>query len=305
EKCDMGDYKNVIDFAGWAAYNFPAKRYMLVIANHGYGWIDPSFGEKKTSRGISFDDLSGNYIRTAQMGPMLYGVDKAIGKKLDIFYSAACLMQMVEVAYEIRNYADVLVASEASAYTSSVGEILWPNVVKAILDSPTLSTDNLAKAVVDYYAYGLKTKNLSGTLSAVRGMYIENLAKEMSAWATLAMEVNDQPAAKAAKMQAIRYDVDSYADLGDFLKIYTENMKATGPKADALRKLTAQALDHLQKFVVVRNAALGECQRSAGIAISLPARYSDALSWLPAFNALGFGKASEWGKFCVYLNQIK
>ena len=35
---DMGDYRQVVNFVRWAKVNYPAKRYMLIIENHGDGW---------------------------------------------------------------------------------------------------------------------------------------------------------------------------------------------------------------------------------------------------------------------------
>ncbi len=47
ENDDMGDWKHLVDFATWSKKKFPAKRYMLIIWNHGDGWV--------TSKGISYD----------------------------------------------------------------------------------------------------------------------------------------------------------------------------------------------------------------------------------------------------------
>ncbi|HOW89803.1 MAG TPA: clostripain-related cysteine peptidase, partial [Elusimicrobiales bacterium] len=38
---DMGDHREVASFVKWAKAEFPAKRYMLIIWDHGWGWIDP------------------------------------------------------------------------------------------------------------------------------------------------------------------------------------------------------------------------------------------------------------------------
>lgn len=38
---DSGDPKALMDFVGWAAQNYPAERYALVLWNHGGGW-EPS-----------------------------------------------------------------------------------------------------------------------------------------------------------------------------------------------------------------------------------------------------------------------
>ena len=38
---DMGDYKRALDFVKWSKEKYPAKRYMLIVWNHGSGWMDP------------------------------------------------------------------------------------------------------------------------------------------------------------------------------------------------------------------------------------------------------------------------
>lgn len=313
---DMGNYNRVIDFANWAAYNFPAKRYVLIIANHGYGWLDQ---KSSGSRGISYDEESGNFIRTTEMAAMLDGVNRAIGKRLDIYYSAACLMSSVEVAYEIRNQADVIIGSEEVAMTSSVGTVLWPNVVKAILDSPTLSTDNLAKATADYYVYGLKSINQSGTLSAVRGMYMEGLADELDSWAAAAMAFDDPEAVKTAKSSVLRFYVPLYADLGDFMEFYAWSLtpdpakNRTAKQIADFKKYTTDVVARYKNNVVVRNAVVGRQYKMAtGLTISIPMDDRDSqFSWnrIPAkyeaYNKLAFGKNHKWKAFCDYLESVK
>jgi len=95
---DMGDYNSLISFGKWAKEKFPAKRYMLVVWNHGSGWTKG--GKPIITKGISYDEQSGNHINTPQLGLAL----KEIGK-VDVYGSDACLMQMAEVDYEIKDYA--------------------------------------------------------------------------------------------------------------------------------------------------------------------------------------------------------
>ena len=37
-KVDMGDYKSLAAFGKWAKKKYPAKKYMLIVWNHGSGW---------------------------------------------------------------------------------------------------------------------------------------------------------------------------------------------------------------------------------------------------------------------------
>ncbi len=67
---DMGDYKNLAAFGKWAKQAYPAKKYMLIVSNHGSGWEK---GKKRSivNKGISYDEQSGNHINTPQLGQAL------------------------------------------------------------------------------------------------------------------------------------------------------------------------------------------------------------------------------------------
>src|SRR5207249_497818 len=54
----------------------------------------------------------GNHITTLQLGQAIQEVSKAIGHKLDVYGSDACLMSMVEVAGEMSKSVDTFVGSE-------------------------------------------------------------------------------------------------------------------------------------------------------------------------------------------------
>ncbi len=107
---DMGDYRLLVEFATKTMQRYPAKHYALVIWNHGSGW------NKKhrvfTSRGISYDDSSNNHITTAQLGMAVDEIGRNRGRKLDLLCMDACLMQMIEVAWQVRQGCDFVVASE-------------------------------------------------------------------------------------------------------------------------------------------------------------------------------------------------
>ena len=171
-KVDMGDYKHLVEFTNWAKATYPAKRYMLIVWNHGAGWIK-SRG-MNDPKGISYDDETGNHITTPQFGLAM----KAIGK-IDVIGTDACLMQMPEVNYEIKDYVDYIVASEETepgdGYTYNL--MLGPLVAK-----PTMLGAELGKLTVDAYAnhYGSQDHTQSLVLaSAMNGFMplINNFVK--------------------------------------------------------------------------------------------------------------------------------
>ena len=141
-KADMGDYRTLAAFGQWAKAAYPARKYMLIVWNHGSGWEK---GLKDVvSKGISYDEETDNHITTPQLGMAL----KAIGK-VDVYGSDACLMQMPEVDYELRNSADYIVGSEE---TEPGDGYTYNTFLGPLAANPSMSPAQLALVAVDSYA---------------------------------------------------------------------------------------------------------------------------------------------------------
>ena len=126
---DSGNKELAGKFLDWATTTYPADHYAYVVWNHGAGWqregkgkngqiLKPiknatsysSAGELITKE-FAWDD-NGSHMSTVDLNGILDPVAKKIGRKLDILDFDACLMAHVEVAYQMRNSVDYLVASE-------------------------------------------------------------------------------------------------------------------------------------------------------------------------------------------------
>ena len=104
---DMASPQALHGFVSWAASEFPADHYALVLWNHGAGWRSRAPGG---SRGIHFDDTSG----TAMTMEGLRAALSALPARIDLVAIDASLMGMLEVCYEIHEQTDYIVASEES-----------------------------------------------------------------------------------------------------------------------------------------------------------------------------------------------
>jgi hypothetical protein len=102
---DMGDPGTLKEFIEWGLANYPAEHYLLDIWNHGAGWRSRTQVAEAT-RGVSFDDTDGTSIETVEL-PFALNVNPLI----DVTAFDSSLMQMMEVAYEIRNRTDLVVGS--------------------------------------------------------------------------------------------------------------------------------------------------------------------------------------------------
>ena len=169
---NMGDPQTLIDFASWAINNYPAKKYLLVIWNHGGGFRSQRFG-----RDIAWDDTSGgDKITIPELKDALSAISTQMGKNIDIVGMDACLMAMTEVAYQIRDYTDILVASEEEEPVNG-----WPydTILHRIAMYPPVSAEQLAFYIpLDYInSYSISD---DATQSAIDLSYMDSLANQLS-----------------------------------------------------------------------------------------------------------------------------
>ena len=75
----MGDPAELLRFVHWAVKNYPARRYALVIWNHGHGWEK---SPRPPYRGISYDDSSGKGISTEALGEALGKIAELLAQPL-------------------------------------------------------------------------------------------------------------------------------------------------------------------------------------------------------------------------------
>lgn len=138
---DMGSPNTLHDFIVWGQKYFPSTRTCLVIWNHGNGWRSRSPSNRMPTRGVSYDDDTGNHIDTWQLGPAL-----SVSAPLDIVAWDASLMQMAEVACELKSVAKYIVGSEESPPGAGYPYDL---VFGKFRDNPDLDTPTLCRSFVD------------------------------------------------------------------------------------------------------------------------------------------------------------
>lgn len=98
---DLGDPNELVDFFKWVKRTSPSTYTVVVIWNHGMGW-----------EGASWDKTNANnFMDIKELKTALTTIKSDNGDKLDLLCYDACLMGQVEVAYQMRDFADYMVAS--------------------------------------------------------------------------------------------------------------------------------------------------------------------------------------------------
>ncbi|MGE5529287.1 MAG: clostripain-related cysteine peptidase, partial [Patescibacteria group bacterium] len=151
---DMSDPATLRDFIVYCQTHYPADRTVLTLWNHGSGIWPRVAASGASARGIAWDNNTlgwpWNCLTTDEVALALAGARAVTGQKIDIVNTDACLMQMLEAAYEWRNEVDYLVGSEADVpgYGND-----YEAVLAHLAADPGMTAAELAVILVgDYYA---------------------------------------------------------------------------------------------------------------------------------------------------------
>ncbi len=207
---NMGSPQTLIDFVSWAAANYPAEHYALIIWNHGGGFRKNT--RYPLAKDIAIDDTSNDAISMPDLSYALSRISSILGKRIDLLGMDACLMSMIEVAYEIKDYANVMVSSEENEPLDG-----WPysRILTSLTSSPNMSASTLGTQIVNNFVASYQgIENV--TLSAIDLSQIGSLAHTVSQFAYAV--INDN----LTNPNEYIYDANSAEYYGDqdFIDLY-------------------------------------------------------------------------------------
>jgi len=281
---NMGDPQTLIDFTSWAATNYPAKKYLLVIWNHGGG-----FRSLSLAKDIAWDDTSGgDKITMPELEYALSTINTQMGKKIDIVGMDACFMAMTEVAYQIKDYADILVASEESEPFDG-----WPydTILGELVGNPLMTSGQLAVDIVDEYIFSYPYGNV--TQSAIDLSYMGTLTGQLSDLALTIMNDNLTPKynyLNAANSSQYYGDID-FIDLYDFCSQLLVYSNSPGVKNIAL------SIQQTLNYAVIKSGySGGSVSGSKGLSIYFP-----YIAYHYYYNYTNFSQDTFWDEMLSYL----
>jgi len=285
---NMGDPNALVNFMVWAVQSYPADHYLLVLWNHGSGWKSAYTEEVK---GVCFDDTDGDYLTTDELELALATAEDITGIKLDIIGFDACLMAMIEIAYQIRDYADIIVASEEVEPVDG-----WPYdaIISDLTSYPTMASSELAtEIVVDYMAsyseddfviqsaanLGLVTYTKIDDLVSVTSNLAQALLDELSTYENEIIQ---------ARQQTEEYFDSTYIDLYDFAQqIHTLVSSAN------IRAAAEQVMSTLPANIIAEGHEVAH-PNSHGLSIHFPQIITE---YYPSYEDLAFARDTKWDEF--------
>jgi len=332
---NCGDPKILTQFIDWGIQNHPAQYYLLDIWNHGGGWenlpadynyeamrsasprsaikikrmkpalfrstINKIHRRPVETRAIALDCHSQDYLDNQELR---IAVSQAFpsNRKLDILGCDACLMNMLEVAYEMKDTANYMVGSEETEPGAG-----WPydTILKGLLKKPTMSSRDLAKSIPKAYGkYYLKSGEAT-TQSAldlgkieITAAAVSDLADALIAALKKGTELDKTiDVINLARQYTQKFEMPEYLDLGDFC----HKISVRFPKNASVKAAAAKILDSLNSPVgnalVIQNNTSGDAMKKAsGISIYFP---EDKKQYSPDYGDLLFNKTYHWSQFLI------
>ncbi|MBI4801324.1 MAG: hypothetical protein HY796_02260 [Elusimicrobia bacterium] len=285
-EADMGDWRNVPAFTNWAKAKYPAKKYMLIMWNHGSGWEKNA--RTRITKGISYDEQSGNHINTPELGQAL-----AQAGKLDVYGADACLMQMAEVAYEIQDNITYIVSSEE---TEPGDGYTYNDFLKPVIAKPAMTAEELAKTAVNAYSDHYTNLKQGFTQSVVKSAAIPQFTALTNDWVKAVMTAGDKIIVKTALSSAQSFAISENKDLYHVVKLVSD-----ASSSQAVKTSGAALMSYISRDLVILNRR-GNGQggwygpeiydNSFGIAVYLPGS-----SIGPGYENLKWFAAAQWDEF--------
>lgn len=148
----MGDTNALIDFVAWAAANYPADKYVLIMSDHGMGWPGGWTDKDPGGRGDSSIPLSsalGQQLYLHQLDAALAEIRRQTGiAQFELIGMDACLMGHLEVFTALAPHARYAVASQE--VEPALGWA-YAGFLSELAANPGMSGGALAQAIVDTY----------------------------------------------------------------------------------------------------------------------------------------------------------
>lgn len=284
---DMGDWHVLYDFVVWATTNYPAEHYMVVLWDHGAGWRTARTAAQRApaTRGVSYDWTRGSNISVLDLPRAL-----DVQPRLDIICFDASLMQMVEVAYQVRHYGYIMVGSEESPPGPGYP---YQTFLATLVATPTMMPDQLAEQIVvqtldyyyDYYGYSPPLTQSAVTLAKMDtvALALDGFARALAtAMPTYSAQIT------SARTQAQSYAYPDNKDLYHFAQL----IAGLVPRDNVVN--AAQALMLALDDAVIAEAHGEPRRNSHGLAIFMPNRNDYNTLYKTSYQALELSANTYW-----------
>lgn len=305
---NTGDPSVLRNFLDWGIKNHPADRNIVIIWNHGGGIKDTdiykSIGSKvksnlfvppKDRTTTTFDKLKNKTIDIAGMKKIdeLLNVSQRMvctddtsrdfldnielksalnlpTKKFNIIAFDACLMNMYEIMYQLKDQTEFIIGSQEIEPPEG-----WPYklVFDYLSSKPSVSNRNLSAKIAELFEISYADKEKHVTQSAISTISIEESAFNLNSFAESLLDSLELIKGDLYDIvfTTQRFRENDYIDLYDFVTLCKNNIGI-----ESITNYANQLLLSLDR-IIIANCILGDKVKNAhGVSIFFPLKKPDA-----------------------------
>ncbi len=139
---DMCDWRVLNEFLVWGIMNYPARKYFVVLWDHGTGWT------LQPRRTFGSDWSSGNQMSIAggDLKQAFNYMNSATGEKINLLIFDACLMQQIEIAAEVADYVRIFAGFQTLCPAPGLN---YRRFIGELNGRPSMSEGELASIMVE------------------------------------------------------------------------------------------------------------------------------------------------------------
>jgi hypothetical protein len=275
---DMADPQTLTDFIDRASNEYAARHYCLILWGHGYELLledDRASNAKNQSNGSGT-----RYLTTANLRKALESTQLAKqGKKLDILGIDACSLSLVEVATEIQNQVDFMIASQEEVPDASFP---YEELLLRLRDKNRDDVKGICATIPKLYkqayqdylvAPGTGMKEI--TLSSLNLEKISAITDPLKKLADALLSSTSDSALRNAIMEARRdardFALGLFVDLSDFChQLSTQNIPNHELKSACREVIDSISADGKDSCVIANQTGEKQKKRCHGISVYFP-----------------------------------
>jgi len=280
---NSGDPSTFRAFLDWGLERYPAENVLVVVWGHGHGFKD-------FTKSVGDDTESNASIDMPELKQALAESLRKTGvRKLALLGFDACLMSMLEVAFELKDLTHFIVGSQQTERADG-----WPydKVLEEIKKLPAPLA--LGEQIVEQYIKFHQTQGFSnGTQSVIETARVERAVEALASLADTLSEGLSSPGFRSkietARMGVLAFDASDYVDVTDLCKALGDIPEAK-PKAAAFRE-AANACIRFQKHTA-------DLPNASGLSLWFPLSKALYLLFRPQYARLAIHQKSRaWLQF--------
>jgi hypothetical protein len=251
---NMGDQETLVNFVKEYMDKYPASKKALIFWDHGDGWRSVNY----QTRFSAIDETDGDTLFMFEVRNALNYL-KDNNYEINLIGFDECLMGMIEPLYDIKDFAEYFVASEALEPADGWN---YERVFGKLSSNPSASPEEFGKMIVDSFKEEYESYNSDLTLTLFKSSDIDYIVNNLNQFVSYLNNTNYEnfKSARENSVEVPDWEGGSYVDLYSFLNNFSYDSAVNiRLKIDSLYKFKKGNLNGISIYFPISESNIDEC----------------------------------------------